>query len=73
MTEDKRLSNPNVRPFLYELERIVDDLKERLPCCLNCVYFERRDEVCTYQGQRSKPPLEVLTFGCWAFDQDIPF
>jgi hypothetical protein len=65
--------DPNVRPFLHELEAIVDHLKERLPCCLNCAYFERGADVCTYQGNRISPPIEVVTFGCWAFEQDIPF
>lgn len=73
MTEQTPRNNPNLRPFMGELEHIVDHLKERLPCCLNCCNFDIKHEVCTYQGQRIKPPLEVLTFGCWAFSMDIPF
>lgn len=65
-------TNPNLRPFLHELERIVDDLKHRLPCCPNCTHFTK-DGHCTYQNQRIQPPPEVIAFGCWAFDQDIPF
>lgn len=65
--------DPNVRPFLYELERIVDDLKHRLPCCLNCTHWQKKGELCTYQNAMIHPPAEVIAFGCWAFDQDIPF
>ena len=65
-------TNPNLRPFLMELERIVDDLKHRLPCCPNCVHFTKSGH-CTYQNQRVVPPPEVIAFGCRAFDQDVPF
>lgn len=71
MTDDRK--NPNLRPFLTELERIVDDLKHRLPCCPNCAYWRKQGEVCGYQGQMIKPPADVIAFGCWAFDMDIPF
>lgn len=64
--------NPNMRPFLLDLERIVDDLKHRLPCCPNCEKFTK-DEFCTHNNQRVRPPAEVIAFGCWAFEQDIPF
>lgn len=66
-------TNQNLRPFLHELERIVDELKHRLPCCLNCINWDKRGEMCTYQGNRVRPPAEVIAFGCWAFDQDVPF
>lgn len=67
-------TDPNVRPFLYEMERIVDQLKERLPCCPNCEHWSGGPrEVCTYQSQDVRPPAEVIAFGCWAFEAMPPF
>lgn len=65
--------NPNLRPFLMDLEKLVDDLKHRLPCCPNCEHWRKKGEVCSYQGQDSRPPAEVIAFGCWAFSADVPF
>lgn len=65
--------DPNMRPFLLDLERIVDDMKHRLPCCPNCVHWQKKGELCTYNNQNLHPPAEVIAFGCWAFDQDVPF
>ena len=72
MAESKWRTNPNMRLFLLELEGIVDKLKHELPCCVNCIHFTKSEE-CTYQGQRTRPPAEVIAFGCWAFEHDIPF
>lgn len=66
-------SDPNVRPFLYEMERIVDQLKERLPCCPNCEHWSAKLEHCTYQSQNVRPPAPVIAFGCWAFEPTVPF
>jgi hypothetical protein len=66
-------ADPNLRPFLNDLERIVDDLKHRLPCCPNCVHWDSGAEVCKVTNPRIRPPAPVIAFGCWAFDQDVPF
>lgn len=66
-------TNPNLRPFLMDLERIVDDMKHRLPCCPNCVHWRKKGEVCDYQDQGVRPPAEVIAWGCWAYEQDVPF
>ena len=67
------MSDPNLRPFLADLTRKVDDLKHTLPCCPNCTHWDSHGEVCTLNGARMRPPAPVIAFGCWAFDQDVPF
>lgn len=66
-------TNPNLRPFLMDLEHIVDELKHRLPCCPNCEHWRKQGEVCAYQNQNIRPPAEVIAWGCWAFEATIPF
>lgn len=61
------------RPFEPDLKRLVDELKHSLPCCPNCDHFDEKEEVCTYQHQRVRPPAAVIAFGCWAYVQEIPF
>lgn len=69
-----RNNDPNLRPFLVELERMVDRLKHDLPACPNCLHWNDKDEVCTLNGNRMRPPAPVIAFGCWAFEnQDVPF
>lgn len=63
----------NVRPFTDELTRKVDELKHWLPCCPNCDHWSSKDEVCTLNGARLRPPAPVIAFGCWAFENEIPF
>lgn len=63
----------NERPFLTDLAQLVDELKHRLPCCPNCVHWYAHGEVCTINGIKARPPAPVIAFGCWAFEQDIPF
>lgn len=66
-------SDQNMRPFLVDLERLVDELKDRLPCCPNCTHWDSRNEVCALTMPRVRPPAPVIAFGCWAFEQDVPF
>lgn len=63
----------NLRPFLLELERYVDDLKHGLPCCPNCDHWSKKHEHCTYGSQNVRPPAEVIAFGCWAYEREVPF
>lgn len=65
--------DPNVRPFLHDLERIVDELKDRLPCCPNCEHWNAKNELCTLNAQNMRPPAPVIAFGCWAFEATVPF
>jgi hypothetical protein len=69
----QNLPDQNLRPFMDDLTRTVDQLKENLPCCPNCTHWLKADELCNYQCQRIRPPAEVIAFGCWAFEHDIPF
>lgn len=63
----------NVRPFTDDLTRKVDELKHFLPCCPNCDHWDKKGELCTYGLQRTRPPAEVIAFGCWAYVQEVPF
>lgn len=61
------------RGYHAELERMVDDLKHRLPCCPNCIHWAATGELCTYANQNIRPPAPVIAFGCAAYEQDVPF
>lgn len=63
----------NLRPFLNELTDMVDHMKHRLPCCPNCVNWYKKDELCTLNNLRQRPPAEVIAWGCWAYVGDVPF
>lgn len=56
-----------------ELKALVDDIKPRLPCCPNCIWWSAGVELCKYQNQQIRPPAPVIAFGCAAFEFDIPF
>ena len=69
----KRNTDPNLRPFLADLEGLVDELKHRLPCCPNCEQWNGTSEVCNYVAPAIRPPATVIAFGCWAFAGTVPF
>lgn len=66
-------ADPNLRPFLMDLEQIVDELKHRLPCCPNCTNWDSTRELCVFATPAVRPPAPVIAFGCWAYEQDVPF
>jgi transposase len=61
------------RPFERELIRMVDELKHNLPCCPNCDWWVKDKELCAYRNTNVRPPAPVIAFGCWAFENDVPF
>lgn len=67
------MSDKNLRPFTDELTRKVDELKHWLPCCVNCDHWIKRGELCGYTRPHIRPPAEVIAFGCWAFENEVPF
>jgi len=69
----KRNTEPHLRPFLADLEALVDELKHRLPCCPNCEHWNGTSEICRYNNSDMRPPANVIAFGCWAFSADVPF
>lgn len=69
----KRNTDPNLRPFLADLEALVDELKHRLPACPNCEHWNGMSEVCTLNNASMRPPAPVIAFGCWAFEGTVPF
>lgn len=50
-------------------ERIIGS--QNWTTCLNCVYWDKKEELCTTFSTR--PPLTVVVVGCPEWLGDIPF
>lgn len=45
----------------------------KLPqCCVNCIHFNEVTEGCA-KAEGRRPPVEVITFGCEAFEDSDDF